>query len=381
MVDMGELAELRGQLRDKLSELQDGFFEDTAAAEAPIVGDLKKRRDLKGHFEKVYSIDWAGRGSDLLISASQDGKLIAWNALSTNKLNAINLKSPWVMSCAFEKKNNQLVASGGLDNVCSIFRLGDHPVGGDNTPMQELEAHLGYISCCRFMDEDKVVTSSGDGNCRVWSVSRGDCLFYFKEHISDVMSVDPHPENTNVFVSGSLDLECKLWDIRTNESVAKFKPKPQERAPRSRYMFGFDEEDMEGTEVGASISYNGHDSDINTVTFFPDGNAFASGSDDSTCRLWDLRCHQEVNMFKKQSILCGISSVKFSNSGRILFGGYDNHMIMGWDTLANPSAEGDEAEPVTSWKKHEQRVSSISVHSDGLALATASWDSFIQIHA
>ncbi len=34
----------------------------------------------------------------------------------------------------------------------------------------------------------------------------------------------------------------------------------------------------------------GHESDINSVKFFPDGKAVGTGSDDSSCRLFDLRC-------------------------------------------------------------------------------------------
>ncbi len=34
----------------------------------------------------------------------------------------------------------------------------------------------------------------------------------------------------------------------------------------------------------------GHESDINSVKFFPDGRAVGTGSDDSSCCLFDLRC-------------------------------------------------------------------------------------------
>lgn len=32
----------------------------------------------------------------------QDGKLIIWNGYSTNKVQAIPLRSSWVMTCAYE---------------------------------------------------------------------------------------------------------------------------------------------------------------------------------------------------------------------------------------------------------------------------------------
>lgn len=38
----------------------------------------------------------------------------------------ITLRSPttWVMTCAFERTRNALVACGGLDNLCTIYNIG-----------------------------------------------------------------------------------------------------------------------------------------------------------------------------------------------------------------------------------------------------------------
>ena len=86
---------------------------------------IKNRRVLKGHFAKIYAMHWAdceGDAGKQLVSASQDGKLIVWNAASTNKVHAIPLRSSWVMTCAFSP-TAQKVACGGLDNICSIYNL------------------------------------------------------------------------------------------------------------------------------------------------------------------------------------------------------------------------------------------------------------------
>ena len=46
---------------------------------------MKIRRNLRGHLAKIYAMHWATDGQHL-VSASQDGKLIVWNAYTTNKL-------------------------------------------------------------------------------------------------------------------------------------------------------------------------------------------------------------------------------------------------------------------------------------------------------
>jgi len=81
-------------------------------------------------------------------------------------------------------------------------------------------------------------------------------------------------------------------------------------------------------------SYNCH----YFVQFFPSGFAFTTGSDDATCRLFDIRADQEIGMFSHDNIICGITSVSFSKSGRLLLGGYDDFNCNVWDTLKQDRA-------------------------------------------
>lgn len=105
--------------------------------------------------------------------------------------------------------------------------------------------------------------------------------------------------------------------------------------------------------------------------FFPNGDAFATGSDDASCRLFDIRADRELNTFTHDNILCGITSVAFSISGRILFGGYDDWTCNVWDTL-----KGERVGVLTG---HENRVSCLGVSSDGMALCTGSWDGTLKV--
>lgn len=174
--------------------------------------------------------------------------------------------------------------------------------------------------------------------------------------------------NQNVFVSGACDTTAKVWDIRTGKAVQTF---------------------------------TGHESDINAVScvdlslpvvltlpartletdpstclalscsFFPNGDAFATGSDDASCRLFDLRADRELNQYTHDNVLCGITSVGFSVSGRILFAGYDDFNCNVWDTL--------KGERVGVLAGHENRVSCLGVSADGMALCTGSWDSMLKV--
>jgi guanine nucleotide-binding protein G(I)/G(S)/G(T) subunit beta-1 len=238
------------------------------------------------------------------------------------------------MTCAYAPSGS-FVACGGLDNICSIYSLKTRE--GNVRVSRELPGHTGYLSCCRFIDDNQIVTSSGDMTCSLWDIETGQQIISFQGHTGDVMSLSLSPD-FKTFVSGACDASAKLWDIR--EGLCK-------------------------------QTFPGHESDINAVTFFPNGYVFATGSDDATCRLFDIRADQEIGMYSHDNIICGITSVAFSKSGRLLLAGYDDFNCNVWDTLR--------LERAGVLAGHDNRVSCLGVTEDGMAVATGSWDSFLKI--
>jgi len=326
------------QLKVKIKREREQVKDADLHARATSIGQLGKitmrtRRTLKGHLAKIYAMHWA-TDSRNLVSASQDGKLIVWDSYSTNKVHAIPLRSSWVMTCAYAP-SGAFVACGGLDNLCSIYSLRSRE--GNSKISRELPGHTGYLSCCRFIDDNQIVTSSGDMTCALWDIETGQPVTQYSGHTGDVMSISLSPDS-RTFVSGACDASAKLWDVR---------------------------------DGNCKQTLTGHDSDINAVTFFPNGYAFATGSDDYTCRLFDIRADQELSMYTHENIICGITSVAFSKSGRLLMAGYEDFNCNIWDTM--------KAERAGVLVGHENRVSCLGVTEDGMAVCTGSWDSFLRV--
>lgn len=141
-----------------------------------------------------------------------------------------------------------------------------------------------------------------------------------------------------MFVSVGCDNTARLYDLRTNKCQQLFR---------------------------------GHDDDVNCVSFFPNGMAFGTGSDDQSCRLFDIRSDRELMQYRNDSIQGGVTSLSFSISGRYLFSSYDDTTVHVWDTL-----KGDLAGEL---KGHQQRVSCLGTSSDGMALCTGSWDTYLKV--
>jgi guanine nucleotide-binding protein G(I)/G(S)/G(T) subunit beta-1 len=332
---------------------------------------MRTKRTLKGHLAKIYAMHWSTDRRHL-VSASQDGKLIIWDAYTTNKVHAIPLRSSWVMTCAYSPSGNY-VACGGLDNICSIYNLSARE--GPTRVARELSGHSGYLSCCRFINDRRILTSSGDMTCVLWDIETGQKITEFADHLGDVMSLSINPLDNNQFVSGACDAFAKLWDIRQQK---------------------------------CSQTFAAHDSDINAIQFFPNGNAFGTGSDDASCRLFDIRADRELqsyavstilvahcmlkytdlacrspNLFAVLPLLLSLSQVVCSSlvtmtsSARYVALRFchtsstkTNIHLQVWDVLRG--------ERVGTLQGHDNRVSCLGVSNDALSLCTGSWDSMVR---
>merc|ERR1719273_874511 len=153
------------------------------------------------------------------------------------------------------------------------------------------------------------------------------------------MSVSIFPEK-GIFASGSCDANAKIWDYKNGICIKTFV---------------------------------GHESDINSVEFCLDGNAIGTGSDDSSCRLFDLRANQQINRYCDDKILCGITSIAFSKTSKYLFAGYDDYTCNVWSV-----PHGEMVQQLTG---HDNRVSCLGVPTDGQALCTGSWDTLLKVWA
>lgn len=355
-------------------------IKDTTLAEASQNIDMisnhsinpRMYNNLEGHQTKIAKIDWLS-DSNQILSASQDGFMILWDAVTGYKKHIVELENQWVLTCSVSPKGN-LIASGGLDNCLTIYNIDGNNNGRPsqreqmsnhfgNSSKSVFKGHRAYISDCKFLNNDAVLSSSGDMTCALWDVQKNTRVCQFVEHTGDILCMDTFSGNS--FISGSCDGYCKIWDIRTK--------KPVQNLFVSNY-------------------------DINTIKVFPEGKSFISGSDDGNIRMFDLRSDCEmanysimnelkkmnnnntssVNSINRNSLTSmssldsvNLLSVDFSKSGRLIYACYNDFGCLIWDTLKE--------QLVGSIGGHLNKINQIKVSGDGIGIATALWDSTIKV--
>lgn len=371
--------ELKSLIAQRREEKCNGTIQSVGRREVSPLGDGMlssglPRRVLRGHYSKIYSVAWSGSlpvgeytAHDIL-SVDNNGHMVVWNSLSGLKRCFIEVPK-WAMACDFERTASRLVASGGLDNEVCVYQLEDNRSYGDSKspPSARLAGHDGYISDIKFIGQDALLSSSGDSTVILWDVQRSVGVHQYADHSSDCSSVSVNPVNDNTFVTGSCDMSAKLWDRR------------------ERKCFG---------------TFIAHVSDVNCVSFLPNGNCFATGSMDGTCNVFDMRsCSVPLVSFLRvgDSASTQVSSMDVSHTGRLIFTGYVDKVAMAWDILSSSTnAHGSCSTAVACFEHHDPTTTSkvqaggsggaaseqhvhLAVNATGQALCTGAWDSVINV--
>ena len=135
--------------------------------------------------------------------------------------------------------------------------------------------------------------------------------------------------------SGSGDGTLRFWDVRTGDQ---------------------------------KHAVTGHTSDVDSVTFNPDGQFVASGHEDGSIRFWDVLTGLHLKTFKGSNHYA--SCLVFSLDGKTLA------WASGLDIRLQDAQTGEEKMRLTG---HEWGMHSMALSPDGAILASGSEDSTIRL--
>jgi WD40 repeat protein len=170
--------------------------------------------------------------------------------------------------------------------------------------LRELEGgHTGTIFKSKFTHDSKYLVSCGsDGLACLWDLNRKNevspsksLVCAYSGHLYPCWDVEIFSK-LNFFSTSSKDCTAKLWS--------------------------FD-------RIYPLRSYCGHQSDVNTVRFHPNGSYLATGSSDKTVRLWSVQTSEFVRLFSGHR--SRVFSVEFSPDGNYLASAGEDRKIKIWD--------------------------------------------------
>ncbi|OMJ18697.1 Denticleless protein-like protein [Smittium culicis] len=83
--------------------------------------------------------------------------------------------------------------------------------------ISRFKAHENSIFCFKFsICDKKIISSSADSTLSITDLETSKKIFSFRGHSNTVRTLDTHPSNQNIFISGGRDGKVSIWDSRLN---------------------------------------------------------------------------------------------------------------------------------------------------------------------
>ncbi|HYO68154.1 MAG TPA: WD40 repeat domain-containing protein, partial [Archangium sp.] len=220
-------------------------------------------------------------------------------------------------------------------------------------PLVELRGHQGGLSSAEFSPDGRlIVTASEDGTARVWRADGPDLPARLPVQEGKIFSVAFSPEREHDARPASVNGTARVWSpliiSASEDGAARVWPADGSSAP---------------------VVLQGHEGQVTSAAFSPDGQRILISSRDGTARVWRadgtgapvvLRGHSDQ-----------VVSVAFSPDGQRL-------VTVSMDGTARVwNADG--AEPLLMLRGQEEGISSAAFSPDGQGVITTSADGSARI--
>ena len=264
----------------------------------------------------------------------------------------------WVISLA-SSRDGQYVISGGCDGKLAWWNA----AGDAAPPIRSIDAHKGWIRALDVSPDGALLASGGnDGRVCLWNIADGKLVREMSGHTRNVYSVAFHPDGKSL-LSGDLIGVLKQWDVASGAESRTFDAKP-----------------LHTFEGGQQVDFGG----IRSIAVSPDGKYLAAGGLYKASNPLGA-VHEPLVLFfnwetaklERQQIAEGITQgvvwrLRWIADGSLmaLSSGGSGGMLIFW----KPDADKDYFRFALPHLARD-----MDLHPDGLAVATAHYDSHVRI--
>ncbi|MEG3932392.1 MULTISPECIES: WD40 domain-containing protein [unclassified Microcoleus] len=251
---------------------------------------------LTEHTDAVVSLIASPDGKTLL-SGSADTTIKIWNLSTSQVIRTLTGHTCSVLCLAISPDGTRL-ASGAADNTIIVWDLNTYQV------IHTLSGHSHTVlSVAISPDEKTLASASADTYIKLWDLDSGTEIRTLEANCGLVFAVRFHPSGQMLASVHEQDKSIKFWHPATGKLIRTMSTEVEIVSATispdwttlaggggdTNYLIGlWDLEKVTGITYFSSGGQIDHKGCVYCVVFSPDGQTLASGSKDTTVKLWGV---------------------------------------------------------------------------------------------
>lgn len=268
-------------------------------------------------------------GKGPLAAGMTDETIKFWDIEKGVFIRSTQAHRSYVLTLSSPEKTSMLV-SGSYDEMVKTW---SPPF---ESPCQSLAANLGYVfSVSTSASGKKLAAGYSQGYTRLWDGATGECLGTLNGHRDAVLAVALDPEGQRC-ITGSRDGTVRIWNLDNLLCLAELGHHGAEVrtvaiSPDGNLAAsggGDHRVWLFNPHTGSDSHFLAGHSEVVTCLAFLNEGLLASGSSDSTVRIWDTRNRQLLKTLEAHA--GEVTSLVADKSGAVLISSYSDGTIRSW---------------------------------------------------
>ncbi|XP_074600531.1 E3 ubiquitin-protein ligase COP1-like [Brevipalpus obovatus] len=139
----------------------------------------KQIKNYNEHEKRCWSVDFNKVDTNLVSSASDDGKVKLWSLNMENSVASLEAKAN-VCCVKFNPMTRYHIAFGSADHCLYYYDLRNI-----KQPQSIFKGHRKAVSYVRFLNRNEIVSASTDSQLKMWNTNKSHCQRSFKGHTNE----------------------------------------------------------------------------------------------------------------------------------------------------------------------------------------------------